>query len=364
MRVLQVMASGAVGGGLDHLLGLVSELVAAGHDCHVALGADGPGPSRARELGVPVTVVDLMGHRLDPRAVWQLRQLHKAVCPDLIHYHGTRAGFFGAGAALPFGTGPAVYTAHGLAYRQERGVASGAVGVVAEAIACRGVREVITVAAADRRDLIRRGLVRRSRCHHLPNAVDTERFSPGDRAAARERTGLPAEAFIVGTVARLVPQKAVGDLIRAVARCPGVQLVIAGEGPERAALGEQASRDCDGRVHFLGTRDDVPDLLRAFDLFALSSRWEGEPVALIEAMASGVACVATATDGSRELLGEGKGLLVEVGQPDGLASAITDLSRDPGCRARLGAEARRAVRARSYATHAARVIEVYEKAAR
>lgn len=363
MRVLHIMASGAVGGGLDQLIGLLPELARAGVDCAVAIGPDGPGGARLGALGLETSTIDLMGPRFDPRAVirmgrWLYRHRSRS---DLIHCHGTRAAFFATLASLQTRRAPMVYTAHGLSHRQELAAPARSLRLGAEAVVGRGARQVITVSAADRAELVRRRFVGADRCHHIPNAVDTARFKPGDRAAARSRTGLPAAGFIVGTVARLVPQKAIGDLVAAVEVCPDVTLVIAGDGPERGSLGARAMPLGD-RVRFLGVRDDVPELLRALDLFVLSSRWEGEPVALIEAMATGLACIATGTTGSRELLGEGAGVLVEVGAPAALARAINELRAASDVRAGLGDAARRAVAWRSFEQNAARVAAVYERA--
>src|SRR5439155_19838439 len=180
--------------------------------------------------------------------------------------HGTRAGFFGALARpLVRRPPPSVYTAHGLSYRKELDAAGRAAFLAAELVACRTAQHVISVSRADLEDLWRRRFVRPERGTHVPNAVDAERFSPGDREAARERLGLARDAFVVGTVARLVPQKSVGDLVAAAALVPGAEVVVVGDGPERAALQARAN----GSVRFLGARDDVPEVLGALDVFAL-----------------------------------------------------------------------------------------------
>jgi glycosyltransferase involved in cell wall biosynthesis len=354
------MASGEAGGGAGHLLALLPELRALGVECEAAVGSRGP---LARELaarGFKVHALELMRARLDALAGLRLARLVRAVAPDAVHWHGTRAAWFGALARpLLRPAPPALYTVHGLSYRKTMGAPGRALYRLVERIACRASDRVLSVSAADLADLEHRGMLEPGRGTHTPNAVDLERFRPGDRAAARRRFGLPPDDVVVGTVSRLVPGKSVADLVAAAGRLGGMTFAIAGEGPERPAL-EVAARASGARVRFLGERDDVPEFLRALDLFVLCSRWEGEPIALIEALATGLACVATATSGARELLegGEG-GVLVPAGDPGALAAAIEKLAGDPAARARLGGTARARVVGRTPRALAESVLRAY-----
>ena len=264
---------------------------------------------------------------------------------------------------------PVVYTAHGLAYRKDAGPFERQVSLVAERVACRAAQAVISVSRTDLADLEHRRFVRAGRGFHIANAVRTPAEDGAARADARQRLGLPPEALVVGTVSRLVPQKAVGDLLDAVIRItPGfgdtpsaLVLVVVGDGPLRADLERRVQADTSGaRVLLLGERGDVPKILPAFDVFALSSHWEGEPIALLEAMAAGLPCVATATEGSQEILGEAAdGRLVPVGDVARFGDALASLLRDAGAREAMGASARARVQTRTPEVQAARVAEVY-----
>jgi glycosyltransferase involved in cell wall biosynthesis len=356
VRVTHVMASGERGGGADHLVGLLPELVRLGIDCRAVVSPEGPLAARLETLGLEVHRVEMMRSRLDVAAVRRLRHELAEQSPDVVHAHGTRGAFF---VALGRPLAPLVYTAHGLAYRQS--VAAWRRGILlgAEAVACRAAALVVSVSAADLDDLRRRRLVGPAAGVHIPNAVDTNRFALGDRTEARLRLDLPADAFIVGTVARLVPQKSVQDLVEAALACPEVTLVIVGDGPLRREL-EDRARAARERIRFFGARDDVPDILRALDVFALSSRWEGEPIALLEAMATGLPCVATAIAGVREVLGDGQlGMLVEVGSPQAMARAMRLLRADPDLRRRLGEVGRSKMESRSWAAVATQLVDVY-----
>lgn len=175
--------------------------------------------------------------------------------------------------------------------------------------------------------------------------------SPETRAAARRGLGILDGAFVVGTVARLAPEKDLGTLLRAfstvVAAFPDARLVLAGGGAERPVL-EALSRTLglDASVLFLGERRDVEALLPAFDVTALSSVREGLPLSLLEAMAAGLPAVATEVGGLPDLLSAGGGRLVPPSSPETLAGALLDYARDPARRLADGLAARARVEAR------------------
>ncbi len=201
------------------------------------------------------------------------------------------------------------------------------------------------------------------------HGVEAPTGPPGDPAAARARLGLahPADGGqgpVVGTVGNFTAKKDHATLVRALARLgPEVRLVLVGLGPLEEELRALVAREgLGGRVTFAGSRDDVAALLPAFDVFALSSRYEGLPIALLEAMAAGRACVATAVGGVPEVIEDGAdGVLVAPGDPEALAGALAALLDDPARRARLGARA--AARAEDFRLDAAvaRIEAVYDR---
>ncbi len=174
----------------------------------------------------------------------------------------------------------------------------------------------------------------------IPNGVDVEHFAQA-QPISREQLGVPADAPLLISVARLDEQKGWDTLLAALARAssavPGVYLAAVGDGPLRGQLQRLAERlGIRDRLVLLGRRDDVPQLLRAADLFVLASRWEGMPNALLEAMAAGLPVLATAAHGCSELISDGAtGRLVPVGDAAALGNAIIQLLTDPGDRRRL-----------------------------
>lgn len=361
MHVLHVMASGARGGGAEHLLGLLPALRARGIQCSAAVGSDGPLGPRLKEAGLSTRELGLMAHRFSARAARQLRQTLADEAADVIHFHGTRGAFYGMWAAARpawLRRRPFVYTVHGLSYRKAMGWRATVMYLGVEAMICRRARRVISVSRRDLDELIQRRFLKSAQGHHIPNCVRASLFDSVPRSYCRQALGLPQDGFVVGTVARLVPQKSVGDLVTAVVALPGVSLVVAGDGPNRAALEAQGKR-APGRVHFLGARDDIPTILGALDLFVLPSRWEGEPIALLEAMAAGRACVATATEGAQEVIREGTGMLVPIGSVEGIRTAVQRLREDAALRVALGRAARTAMAGRRFEAAAARHATVY-----
>jgi len=180
----------------------------------------------------------------------------------------------------------------------------------------------------------------------IPNAVDTAVFRPDERLRdeSRRGLGLAAGELMVLCVGRMTPQKGQDTLIRAFSfsALSGARLVLAGGGGQQASL-EELSRDLGvaDRVRFLGTRTDVPDLMRAADLLALPSLHEGFGLVVAEGLASGIPVVANRVGPVPEILREGEtGVLVEAGDPGALAAALADLLRAPGRREWMGQRGR------------------------
>jgi glycosyltransferase involved in cell wall biosynthesis len=187
--------------------------------------------------------------------------------------------------------------------------------------------------AADRVDVIHNGI----EPGVLPSAADRQR--------ARRSLGLADEAFVVTTVARLDPVKDFPTLLEAFAlvrrKMPSAQLVIVGDGPERERLAARAARhDLAAAVHITGFRQDVRALLPAADVYVSSSISEGISITILEAMACGVAVVATAVGGTPEILPDGTGVLVPSRDPQQMAAAILSLAADSRRRRALAAAAR------------------------
>jgi len=176
------------------------------------------------------------------------------------------------------------------------------------------------------------------------NGCDLTRFQPGHRppAGLKRNLGFADHDPVLVAVGRLEPQKGHCVLLHALtavrAEFPAVRLVCVGDGDLKAELEQQAhALGLDDAVRFVGYKSNVPDWLALADVAVLSSFYEGLPLAAVEALGAGKPMVATAVDGTPEIVLDGKtGLTVSAGDPAGLAEAIRRLLRDAGLRARLG----------------------------
>jgi glycosyltransferase involved in cell wall biosynthesis len=197
----------------------------------------------------------------------------------------------------------------------------------------------------------------------IHNGVPLAPFGREVNKALREDLTGGRNCRVVLTLARLDRQKGIGYLIEAASRIPETLFVVAGEGPERAAL--EAKTDACGakdRVVFLGHRRDVPELLASCDVFVLPSLYEGLPVSVLEAMASGRPVIATKVGGTDEAVKDGvTGLLVPPADPTALAQAIRRILDEPILAQRLAAGGRDWVRCEFRAEIvAARTMEIYQ----
>jgi glycosyltransferase involved in cell wall biosynthesis len=188
------------------------------------------------------------------------------------------------------------------------------------------------------------------RVRHIPHGVDTDRFRPADpaeRQELRRRLGLPPDGLIVIFTGRLLRGKGVESLLDAFQE-PRAHLLIVGSGGGQALSVEDAIReriargDLPGRVIMTGRVDNVEDYLRASDIFAFPSVFEGLGLSLIEAQACGLACVASRTGGIVDVIEDGtNGVLVNPGQANELAAALGALLSSDERRIAMGAAARK-----------------------
>ena len=197
---------------------------------------------------------------------------------------------------------------------------------------------------------VRAGIFRAERVTVIPNFLPLDHVPPTiDVAAKRRALGIPDGCPVIGTVTRLEPQKANEIFVRAAARMaskmPDLITLIAGDGPQRAELEELARHlGVAERVRFLGWRTDAVELMATMDIFCMTSRWEGCPMVLLEAMALQRPVVATDFGGVREIVvNEETGLVVALEDSEAFAGAVLRLLAADAERARMGAAGRQRV---------------------
>jgi glycosyltransferase involved in cell wall biosynthesis len=313
--------------------------------------------------GIPVR--HLGRGRFDPRILGDLVELARECGAKVLHVHGYAAADFGRLAARRVGAALVLH-------EHFADPSMPAYQGWADRFLAPLTDRAIAVSMSTRDFLIRERFVPADRVRLIWNGAPLDEFAPvsAERArAARVALGLPVDAPVVGSIARLSLQKGHRYLVEAAARVlasrPDVRFLIAGDGDQMAALRERATAlGIADRVVFAGHRTDVPDLLGALDVFAISSLYEGTPLTLFEAMAAGKAIVSTAVDGCREVLEDGTtGLLVPPGDAERLGEAILRVVGDDGLRIRLAAAAREASRRYDVKTCVEEMQKVYEEIA-
>jgi glycosyltransferase involved in cell wall biosynthesis len=329
-RLLIVITLAEVGGAQTYLAHLLPGLT---EDFDVTVAAAPPGPLVAATEAAGARFVPLRRMRrelspLDPLAAVELWRLMRRLRPQIVHANSSKAGVLARLAAVAARVPIRVFTVHGWAFKWYPG-ALGKAYLLADRLVRPLTTEVICVAESERKLGIAARTCTAQRTTMIANAVDV---------AAMPRAELAGEPPLLLSVGRLKAPKDFATLAQALARLdPGsVRVAIAGDGPDRAALEPLLPPGA-----ILGERADIPQLLASADLFVLSSRSEGLPVAVIEAMAAGLPVIASRVGGVAELVEDGvSGLLVPPGDPEALAAAIRHVVADPEARRALGAAGR------------------------
>ncbi|HEY0186314.1 MAG TPA: glycosyltransferase family 4 protein [Cellulomonas sp.] len=343
-RVLQVLGSSA-GGVARHVAQVAAALAAQGDRVVVAGPAALAGTVAPAGSGVGSAAVRIADrpHLSDLAAVARLAGLARRA--DVVHAHGLRAGALAVLAVRctprrPGARPRVVVTLHNLPVGE---AAVRAVSTALGTVVARGADVVLGV-SGDLVALARAQGARAAERALVPAPVRRASGGPGaapDRAGTRAGLGLAADDDLVVTVARLAPQKGLETLLDAAVlvaeQRPTLCWLVAGDGPLLDVLTERAVA-IGAPVRLLGRREDVADLMAAADVVASTAVWEGQPLAVQEALALGAAIVATDAGGTREVTGDAA-VLVPVGDGPGIAAAVQGLLTDPDRRAALAAAA-------------------------
>jgi len=321
----------------------------------IITGSGGRLLDEAAASGIEVIVEPALREVIAPRsdllAVGRLETVFRQRDFDVVHTHCAKAGAVGRLAARRAAVPRIVHTYHGFPFHEFQSALRRRAYVSVERRLGRITDVALCVGGAVAAEAVRRELVAPQRVRTIGVCVDgpgrvrasMSARSPQARQRARRALGVPAGSPVVGAVGRLTYQKAPEDFIDAISGLgrPDVVGVWVGDGELAESAGRRARRLSGPRVILAGERTDVLDVLPAFDVFALPSRYEGLPTAIVEAMICGVPVVATAVNAVSELVVPGEtGMLVPPGRPARLTAAIGHLLDSPATAARMAASAR------------------------
>lgn len=350
LRVLHVITRLEPGGAQRNTLYTVANLDRDRFEAALAWGPGAPLDEAAMRLDDVALrplpeLVRPVAPRCDAAAVGALRRVIRDLRPAVVHTHSSKAGILGRAAARLEAVPAVVHSVHGFGFTPLQPPWQRAAFFVAERVATRWTDHLVFVSRRQLATAAALGLLPAGGGSVIRSGIDLAAQRGGDAAAARARLQVPDTASLVVQVGNFKPQKAPLDFVRVAATVartvPDAVFVALGDGPLRPAAealaGELGIAD---RCRFPGWWDDVPGLLAATAVAVLTSRHEGLPRAAVEALAAGIPVVATAVDGTPEVVADGvNGFLVAAGDTGRAAARVVRLLCDPGLRARLAARA-------------------------
>lgn len=289
-----------------------------------------------------------------PKAIWSLCKILTNKNVDIIHAHGLKANLVGIIAARLSRKGKVIYTMHGGVSFSKAQPGKAKLYAALERILVRYNTKIITVS-----DILQKELHKRTQGKHGDIVTihaglkeDRLKSNSNNLETIRHNFHIPANAMIIGTIARLAPQKGLCYLIKAMKQIlyhePDTILLIAGDGPLRNSLENLVKKEnIHPHVCFLGFVQDIGSLLGLIHVFVLPSWTEGFPITILEALLAEKAVVATKVGGIPEIIQhEVNGLLIEPRNPDALASSILNLLKNSKLRKRLGTTGKHIVKDR------------------
>jgi glycosyltransferase involved in cell wall biosynthesis len=344
-----------IGGPANQVL-LLAKGLAPAYTTLLAAGTPGEREGELTDPGVPVQRVPLVRPvrpATDLQALASIRRLIRHTGPRLVHTHMAKAGSIGRLAVLSSSKSRrprSVHTFHGHVLEGYFGGAQRRGFLQVERFLARHTDALVAVSPEVRDELLDLGVGKPGQYQVIPLGLDLDKFAgvrPRDGAAGQLRNAirLGPETPLAGAIGRLVPVKDHATLFRAIAATPGYHLAVLGDGELRPTL-EGLARDLGvaERTHFTGWWADVPSALADLDVVVLSSRNEGTPVALIEALAAARPVVATDVGGVRHVVQDGEtGWLCRAADPDGLAQLLQRVGSERALAIRLAEEGRRRV---------------------
>jgi glycosyltransferase involved in cell wall biosynthesis len=356
IKVLEVIDRAFLGGGQINVLALASSLDKNRFEVMVCSEGKGALVDELEKRGIRHFPVPF-AKKIRTSEVTSLVRILREQDISILHTHGGVAGFYGRWAARKSRTPVVVHTLHGIHYLHYRNPTIKRIYIILEKICSRWTDAAIFVCESDRERADRYGLVPPAKAAVIYNGVDFQDLeaqaagAPG-RADWEKKWGVDLSGPVIGTVARLHRQKGIPYLLEAarglVNELPDLKVLVVGGGPLREKMEVFRRRlGLEGRVFFLGEQEMAVRLIALFDVFVLPSLWEGFPYSLMEAAALAKPVVATAVDGVKEMIRDGRtGILVSPKKPGEIGEAVLSLLGDRERARQLGIELKKDLRER------------------
>jgi glycosyltransferase involved in cell wall biosynthesis len=368
--ILHLRSSAGFYGAEQVILNLARELIELGCTTHIVCINNTKNPHLelveiATRAGLPALAVDCRGF-FDRQTVKSIREIIKSMKIDVIHCHDYKSCVFGLVAARGLKVGKVatnhLWTLSNVRLR---------VYATIEGLLYNAFDKVVAVSEDIEREC-RSFLLRKDKLTTIPNGIDLGRFaldnSAQDRRSTRTQLGLAEHDVVIGNIARLSIEKDQALLLRAFKMLTGpsqnksLKLLLVGDGPEEDNLKKLAQElGLHNHCLFTGFRTDIPQILNCLDVYVQSSRREGLPMIILEAMAAQIAIVSTGTGGIPNVIADGKeGRLVDIGDANQLACALNEVLSNADERRTLVQQARHRVESQ-FSAHAMaeKYLEIY-----
>ncbi len=325
-----------------------------GHEVMLAFGPiygpEGSLLERIKQFGMPYLVIPQMKRALDPiadiRCYRQCRQIIRAMQPDVVHTHSSKAGVIGRYAAWAERVPAVVHTIHGLPFHPYQSKLKNAIYIASERAAAKRCHAIVSVADAMTQQALDAGIGKPDQYRTIYSGMEIEPFlqASTERSAVRERLGLTEDDVVLGTVARLAELKGHDDLLdmlpNLVDKCPNVKLLWVGDGWWRERLTRRIEQlNMQDRIVMTGLVEpkEIPSLISAMDVLVHPSYREGLPRTVPQALLTGVPVASYDCDGAPEVCLEGQtGKLIPTGDTAALATALEWLVHHPTERHAMG----------------------------
>jgi len=311
--------------------------------------------NEAKKKGVTILSLDPMVRKIDPisdfKTLLTLLRLFKKEKPDIVHTHTSKAGILGRLAAWITRVPIIIHTPHGHVFWGHFRKIFSAIFFIIEKIMEPMTDRFIALTKGEKKDYLKLALTRKEKIKTIHSGVDVGRFMDIRINVLDKKSmfGIPPDAIVVGTVGWLLPIKGPMVLLKAMEgvwkHYPDIKLVYVGKGELEEGLKDKAAEmNVTDKVHFLGWREDIPELMQIMDIFVLPSLNEGMGRVLIEAMASSKPVIGSDVGGVPDLVVPGvNGLLVPPGNAQELSGAILKLIKDKALRKQMGQQGKRRV---------------------
>lgn len=338
-------------------------------ELHLVCKEKGPLTQAATKLGTSVHTIPSLTRNIsilhDLKAFWELYVLFKREKFDIVHTHSSKTGVLGRLAARIAGVPQIVHTVHGYAFPAAKSTRSRWLYIMLEKLGGMCSDHLVCLHDQDRDIAIDKLNISKDRIKVIPNGVDTEFFRPPsskEKDEIRKKLEISKESIVVGMVGRLWEQKNPQLLLEASIKLIKDSkqhcIIFVGDGElYEEMLSEVKKLGLDNNIRFLGWREDTNIILRCFDVFSLPSKWEGMPLAILEASSSGLPSVVSDIPGNNHLIKHNvNGVLFDSEDVVSLYKQLSYISSNVECRLRMGHEARKIIEEKYCIEHRVRAM--------